>query len=365
MWTDFDGKPYSREAFQALLDDIPSARLKWCKFICVHNTAAPSLTQWMSGAATPAQRIVNLQRFYEKERGWSAGPHAFIPPDPAIAAYCFTKFTRPGVHASCFNNNSIGLEMVGDFEREEFTFGDGGIVRDNAIFVLAALHLRLGLRPDGFELGKSGLHFHVDCKRDNHACPGKKVNREALVNAVLAEMDRQTHGVPVATVSDPSLGVGGAVAGAVATAVTNAPSEPMTVAETVADDKPSWFSRLFGWVEKLDVYVLDRISGLGSRSASAINTGKKLLVRGGATVAAGGGTAAALVDPNKGTAAIANSWASEHPMLLAFLCILATMLVVGGIAYYFLRTAGKGLIEAHADKRYLTRTEAPPPEAAR
>ena len=105
----------------------------------------------------------------------------------------FTPFDTKGVHASCFNGASLGFEMVGDFDTEDFNSGPGALVRDNTIFILAVLYRKLGLRPDNYVKGVSGLHFHIDCGRDNHACPGKlvRVGREGFVQAVLDEMERQ------------------------------------------------------------------------------------------------------------------------------------------------------------------------------
>lgn len=190
VWKSFDGRPYTREQFKAMVDAIPDEKLKWCKFLTLHHTASPSIAQWMS-PYPQSQRIRNIQAFYEHDRGWSSGPHSFIPPDPKICHWGFTPFTQRGVHASCFNGVSIGLEMIGDFWTEEFHSGLGALVRDNAVYVLAVLHRKMGLRPDGFELGKSGLHFHTDCKRDGKVCPGPKCTKEYMVKAILEEMDRQ------------------------------------------------------------------------------------------------------------------------------------------------------------------------------
>lgn len=181
--------------------------------------------------------------------------------------------------------------------------------------------------------------------------PGRKIDTNPLFPldrvraAVLGKPDPVQDAVS-ALQGSPAVG---------AVVASEAADEPLGVAATVAEDKPGFFSRMFGWAERLDVYVLDRLSGWGSRSASAINTGKKLLVRGGATVAAGGGAAVSLIDPNKGNAAIAHSWASQHPILLACIVAATVALIVGGVAYYFLRKAGKGLIAAHKDERYAPR----------
>ena len=192
MWAKFDGKPYTRTEFKAMVKAIPDERLKWVKFIVLHHAAAPSIAHWMSGYPV-AKRILNMQDYYENKMGWRSGPHSFIPPSKEICHWGFTPFTEKGVHASCFNSVSIGLEMVGDFTPgcEPFHEGLGAVVRDNTVFVLAVLYRKLGLRPDGFELGKSGLHFHTDCKRDGKICPGGQVTKAFMVQAVLDEMERQ------------------------------------------------------------------------------------------------------------------------------------------------------------------------------
>lgn len=196
MWQNFDGRPYSRDQFVQMVNNIPPARLRWCKFITVHNTAGPTIAQWLSSVATPQQRIINLESYYENTLHWHSGPHGFIPPSADVVMYGFTNLDTQGVHASCFNRNSIGLEMVGDFDREEFQSGPGALVRDNAVFVLAVLHLKMGLRPDAYEYGVSGIHFHRECARDNHACPGRKVDKAWLVAAVLKKMEELRNPLP-------------------------------------------------------------------------------------------------------------------------------------------------------------------------
>lgn len=208
MWKDFDGKPYSRAEFKAMVDAIPAEKLKWVKFCVVHHAAAPSIAQWQSGYPV-AQRIRNMQDYYENKMGWRSGPHSFVPPSRDICHWGFTPFWVKGVHASCFNQVSIGIEMVGNFAPgcEPFHEGLGTLVRDNTIFVLAALHRKLGLRPDGFELGKSGLHFHTDCKRDGKICPGAQVTKAFMVQAVLDEMERQER-EETAPVEEPKVAMG-------------------------------------------------------------------------------------------------------------------------------------------------------------
>ena len=185
-WEDFDGKPYTKETFALHLDTIAPERLTWCKFITLHNTDIPSLRQWTASGTSPAQRISNLQHLYRDLDHWHQGPHAFVAPD---YIWGFSPFTEPGVHASCFNKHSIGIEMVGDYATEDFGSGLGAKVRDNAVWVLACLHHRIGIRPDGFKLGLAGLHFHKDCKQDKHNCPGPKVDRADVVSRILEAME--------------------------------------------------------------------------------------------------------------------------------------------------------------------------------
>lgn len=151
------------------------AGLKWApwrpQFIVLHNTAEPNLAQWAHfglGRQAGEKRIRNLNHYYGHELGWSSGPHLFVAPD-LIWVAC--DLTARGVHASCYNNVSIGVEMVGDYSREAFDAGDGARVRNNAVAALAILHKALGIEP-------ATLHFHKECLRDRHDCPGHNVDKQ-------------------------------------------------------------------------------------------------------------------------------------------------------------------------------------------
>lgn len=152
------------------------------RFITLHNTAEPNLAQWGHfglGKTEGLKRIQNLNHYYKVEKGWHSGPHVFIAPD-LIWVAC--DLTRDGVHASCFNSTSIGVEMVGDYGSESFSSGDGARVRDNTIAALASLHRALLIPP-------ATLHFHKECLRDHHACPGKNVDKADIVARVLRKME--------------------------------------------------------------------------------------------------------------------------------------------------------------------------------
>ena len=156
-------------------------KLHWAnwrpQFLVLHNTAEPNLAQWIHsglGKTAGAQRVKNLNHYYKTEEGWHSGPQIFVAPD-FIWVAC--DLEADGVHASCYNRVSIGVEMVGDFATEPFDSGDGAKVRDNAVACLAALHKVLHISPDT-------LHFHKECLRDHHSCPGSNVTKENVVSRV-------------------------------------------------------------------------------------------------------------------------------------------------------------------------------------
>jgi N-acetylmuramoyl-L-alanine amidase len=161
------------------------ASLRWKKwrpnFFVLHNTAEPNLRQWAygnDGKEHERRRVVNLNRYYECQEHWHSGPHLFISPN-LIWVAC--DLTQDGVHASCYNKESIGVEMVGDYGVEDFSAGDGAKVRDNAIHALAILHHALKIDP-------ATLHFHKQCLRDRHDCPGRNVSKKDVLTRVVEAM---------------------------------------------------------------------------------------------------------------------------------------------------------------------------------
>lgn len=178
-WATFSGKSFDLPAFQAYV-----AGLKWTAWkprgICFHNTGSPTLKQWAEWGPAHDQRILNLKSYYQG-LGWHAGPHIF-----SGRSHCteFTSLLVSGVHASCFNATHLGIEMPGDFSTEAFDIGDGALVRDNTVAIGASLFHALALDPR-----KPGvLHFHKDCAKDHHDCPGKHVDRADFTARIVAKM---------------------------------------------------------------------------------------------------------------------------------------------------------------------------------
>ena len=201
---------FTHAQFKAYLDglEIPN----WAKFIVVHNTSSPDIRlyrdDWMKRDPkrwSPEIWLRNLVSYYSN-MGWNGGPHLFVPPQEDTILV-LNSLLVPGTHSPSWNRFSVGVETVGEFEREPFD----GPVRANLVFALATLHEKLGLRPDGYSLGSSGLHFHKEDHATTHkTCPGKNLKKPELVATVLAEMGitpgkqtpdpvAHTHDVPIAS----------------------------------------------------------------------------------------------------------------------------------------------------------------------
>lgn len=118
---------------------------------------------------------------------WSAGPHFFVTPKNICV---LSPPNARGVHAASFNAVSWGVEAVGNFDSEKYE----GPVRDNLIDALAVMHIAAGLQPDPFQKGVRGLHFHRDDPQTSKTCPGKKVVKTEMVEAIEAKIAAMTGG---------------------------------------------------------------------------------------------------------------------------------------------------------------------------
>lgn len=157
------------------------------KFCVLHNTDTPDIAlyqKWMArGNPSPEQWLKNLAAYYSG-LGWHSMPHCFVLPDGRIGMGA--PFTIKGTHTPSWNSVSIGVEMVGNFDREGFA----GTPTENATVALfGELHNRLDLIPDNFVLGVRGIHFHKEDRATTHKnCPGKNVTKPGFVAKVAAYM---------------------------------------------------------------------------------------------------------------------------------------------------------------------------------
>ena len=248
VWKNFDGKPYNRAELAAHINSLDFSRwrrkdgsLSRPKFITLHNTSEPTLDLWLSWAPAKRQQYIrNVQEYYENTLGWRGGPHWFVPPDETIVAFGFNDPTTCGTHCSCFNSDSIGIEMVGEYNLSPFHIGPGALVRDNAVYLMALLHRKIGISPDT-------LRFHIECKADNHDCPGKHVDKADVIAriklemAALAGLSSPTPPAPPAAAVTPLPGASGRRFTNIIATVFGGPDDDETPAYADVDD--DWESR--------------------------------------------------------------------------------------------------------------------------
>jgi hypothetical protein len=169
-WKGIIGKGFSCDDFDDYVSGL--SLLSWRpQFVVLHNTALPTLAQWHS--APGSTRMANLETYYRDTNKWSAGPHLFIADD---LIWVFTPLTVSGVHSPSWNSISWGVELVGDFSKEEFVSPQ----KTNAVRALAALHSAAGIDPRTLRLHRE------DPKTTHLGCPGPNVAKESVIAETLA-----------------------------------------------------------------------------------------------------------------------------------------------------------------------------------
>lgn len=136
---------------QAALPAVPD----WARGITIHHTWKPTQAQWRGARSMEA-----LRRFYAA-KGWTRGPHLFVAPDGIWGG---TPLTVKGIHAGACNANSIGIEIVGDFDAEPW---DNALAARLYPLFVALLHWERG--------DETNLRGHRECLA-NKSCPGKAIN---------------------------------------------------------------------------------------------------------------------------------------------------------------------------------------------
>lgn len=167
------GTVFDPQAFKA---HIATLDLSWAKSITIHHTGSPTLEQRPKGWTI--QHMRNLQHFYQNEKGWKTGPHLFTDEDQVFG---LTPLTMPGTHAQSFNRNSIGIEMLGNYDagQDNPHQGRGLEVVENTARITAMLLKRMNLRPS-----TETIKFHRDDPRTTKTCPGTQINKTAFIAQV-------------------------------------------------------------------------------------------------------------------------------------------------------------------------------------
>lgn len=188
-WTTIVGKKMTVSELRMFVQSLDFSR--WRPSLIVwHNTAAPTLAQWKksadvdraAGRVPGITRIRNLETYFRDQRGWSSGPHAFVADD---GVWGFTPFNVKGTHSPSWNGTAIGIEMVGDYDREDDDAGPGLLVRKNTVALTAILCEKLGLAPEiGVVVSKKpfkttgNIFLHKQDPLTTHDCPGADVARD-------------------------------------------------------------------------------------------------------------------------------------------------------------------------------------------
>jgi len=181
MWPSINAE-YTQENFRRRVSDLSWSKWRPSKIVW-HNTAAPTLAQWIksadqdraNGLVPGITRIRNLEAFFRDNNHWSGCPHLFIAND---FIWEMNVLTSPGVHSPSWNGTSIGIEMIGDYDTEQADSGEGLKVKQNTIFATAILCSAIGLEPTSGEVdarhNTSGTIFlHKQDWKTTHDCPGK------------------------------------------------------------------------------------------------------------------------------------------------------------------------------------------------
>lgn len=168
------GKSWGRQQLHAYLATLK--RPAWAKGITFHHTAEPALDfpAWAKG--WNAQLIDNMRVGYQRERGWNRGPH-FYPDDHAV--WGLTPPTEKGIHAIRYNGSHIGIEVLGDYDRESPNSGRGFQCWTNAFWCAAEVLHWLGLVADN-----TTVTFHREDPKTSKTCPGKLISKDWAIRGV-------------------------------------------------------------------------------------------------------------------------------------------------------------------------------------
>jgi len=170
------GRRFTPDEFEAYTAAEPLRTWK-PEFVVLHNTSSPTLAQRKNGF-TP-EHIHNLHGFY-MGKGWSGCPHLFVDQN---GIWVLNPLGRRGVHSPSWNAISWGVEMLGEYETEEFQSGPGALVRDNAMAAVASLCRRGGFPAES-------IRFHKEDPRTTHTtCPGAKVSKDWVIAAARERMN--------------------------------------------------------------------------------------------------------------------------------------------------------------------------------
>jgi len=83
---------------------------KWFKIIINHHTYEPTVDDWR-GLST----MKGMLNYYKNKKKWDRFPHLFVAPD---GIWQMNKLNETGIHANAANSISIGVEVVGNYDKQ-------------------------------------------------------------------------------------------------------------------------------------------------------------------------------------------------------------------------------------------------------
>jgi hypothetical protein len=147
--------------------------------LVIHHTWRPTKETWVG-----QRSIDGLKRYYENKK-WKAGPHLFVAED---GIWLFTPMRQDGIHTAGLNHRSIGIEVVGDYDKEKWS----GQTKINALGTIKTL-------MDKLNLAEKDIFFHRDVSPKS--CPGWAITKEWLFQQ-LSDFDFDSDSVTLSKLAD-------------------------------------------------------------------------------------------------------------------------------------------------------------------
>jgi hypothetical protein len=168
--------------------------------VVLHHTIMPdagyaklSKGVWTAGEARlkPDQvyakrlkQLDSIRNYYRDTKGWSKGPHLFIDEK---YIWLFTPMDEPGIHAKhgngVYNNFSIGIEMIGYFEKLLWPSAVETLVGG----AVAVLQNKLKTFDITYRT-HNGISSHRDWGKPE--CPGKAITEKYYIEVLRREARR-------------------------------------------------------------------------------------------------------------------------------------------------------------------------------
>lgn len=173
----YDGTVFDRESCARYIDAIPADKLRWIKFLTLHNSGLPNMV--MARKTSEGQRMKNAAVGY-KQRGWPGGPQFWVFESGKIAQGTPLEAGPGAIHSPSWNKTSVGVEMVADFDgTDDPNVGGGAVIFDTTAWLFAHLLGKLGLPAN-----EVTVRLHKQDPRTTHDCPGKLVKKDAFLEKV-------------------------------------------------------------------------------------------------------------------------------------------------------------------------------------